>query len=72
MINKVLWLSLLSLAIFAEALSEQELKSSCGISAWFIDKGPKGLNVCEKPNLNGKVIAKLPDKSNEDDDIVIV
>ncbi len=72
MIKKVLLLSLLSLAFCAQAVSAQELESSCGLSAWVIDKDPKGLNVRDKPNINGKVIAKLPHKSNEDDDIVIV
>jgi uncharacterized protein YgiM (DUF1202 family) len=68
----LLLLTLVSLLFCAQAVFAQNEEPSCGINGYVIDKDPKGLNVRDKPNVNGKIIAKLPHKSNEDDDIVTV
>ncbi len=68
---KKLLLIILSLAFLITGVFAQE-EANCGISGWVTDKDPKGLNVRDQPNAKGKIIAKLPHKSNEDDDIVTV
>lgn len=68
---KRLLLILLSLAFCFSGILAQE-EANCGIEGWVTDKDPKGLNVRDEPNVKGKIIAKLPHKSSEDDDIVTV
>ncbi|MCB1025445.1 MAG: SH3 domain-containing protein [Acidobacteria bacterium] len=41
-------------------MTQLEADSMCNISAYIIDKDPKGLNVREKPNGRSKVIGKIP------------
>jgi hypothetical protein len=69
--KRILLLKLIILAFCVSGIFAQE-EANCGIHGYVIDKDPKGLNVRNQPNINGKVIAKLPHKSNDDDDIVMV
>ena len=71
MLKKVFLVNLMVLFFCIGSVFSQE-EANCGIDGWLIDKDPNGTNVRNKPSVNGKVIAKLPHKSNSDDDIVTV
>ena len=71
MIKKIVWVNIIVFVISINFILAQE-EANCGIHGWVIDKDPKGLNVRNQPNLNGKIIGNLPHKSNEDDDIIMV
>lgn len=72
MFKKLLLLNLLMLAFGWQIVLAQAEEANCGIDAWVIDKDPNGLNVRDKPNINGKVIKKLKPKSLNDDDTITV
>ncbi len=47
-------------AIISAQMTQLEADSMCNISAYVIDKDPRGLNVRTKPNGKSKVIGKIP------------
>lgn len=71
MLRKVLLLSLLVLVFCLQGVFAQKEEPNCGIYAWVIDKDPNGLNVRDKPNVNGKVIAKLKTDGTPEDEVVV-
>ena len=63
---KTLSILILFILIYGvQIISAQTDEVSCSIQAYVTDKDPKGLNIRDKPSVNGKIIGKL--KYSEDD-----
>ncbi len=58
--------------MFVSVVSAQTVEADCEHSAWVIDKDVNGLNVRDKPSINGKIIDTLKYAADDDDKIVTV
>jgi hypothetical protein len=67
--NSVLFILLIAICGVQSIIAQTE-EPNCAISAYVIDKDPNGLNIRDKPGVDGKIIGKL--KYAEDDDNIVV
>lgn len=58
--------------VFVSVVFVQTVKADCEHSAWVTDKDVNGLNVRDKPSIDGKIIDSLKYAADKDDEFIIV